>query len=77
MLLNARGGRREVEYLCYTSGRLEKQPATMRGQQAQLLSQLLKVEIGPEQIDAFVQPVQSDDAAQANASTGTAHIGRI
>ena len=52
LLLNSRGGKRDVEYLCYTSGRVEKQPAKLRGQQAELLSKLLKVEISPEQIES-------------------------
>ncbi len=65
LLLNSRGGKRDVEYLCYTSGRVEKQPAKLRGQQAELLSKLLKVEISPEQIDTL-----SGDGAQRRSGRG-------
>ena len=77
LLLNSRGGKRDVEYLCYTSGRVEKQPAKLRGQQAELLSKLLKVEISPEQIEKL-----SADRAQRRGGRGgsarrTAHAGRV
>ncbi len=61
LLLNSRHGKRQVEYLCYTSGRVEKQPAELQGGQIELLARLLKIEVGATEVNAWAERSQSDE----------------
>ncbi|HEV2972786.1 MAG TPA: serine/threonine-protein kinase [Pirellulales bacterium] len=77
LLLNSRHGKRQVEYLCYTSGRVEKQPAELQGQHAELLARLLKMEVGAAEVNAWAARSQSDEPPVEDAPPSQRTLGEF
>jgi serine/threonine protein kinase len=72
--LNSRRGRRGIEYLCYTSGRVHEREDCAAGQ-SDLLGRLLKLPVEPAQLAQWQERSQAEERATEPAEA-VAHVAR-
>jgi serine/threonine protein kinase len=77
-VLNARRGRRQAQWLSYTSGREIQQEATASGQHLALLAQLLHMEVDAEHASAWAaRSIAEEPASEATELPGQRTLGEF